>query len=839
VDRLALRAAWYRFRATFARRRGAYATIVVLLGLVGGIALGSLAGARETQGSYDTYLASTNPQDLAVFDAFANPQLGFTTGFIPGDAAKIARLPGVQRAYTVVGFDGNVDYVRGLRYQPTVPGAKPPTLEGPYGAEYRSQDTVTVLQGRLFDPSNAHEAVIDAEAAAITGLRVGSEFTVALNSDAQLNAETATSPTPPPARVARVRVVGLVTFSDEVAADQYNQLGSATVLLSPALTRSLATCCATYSTSSLKLSPGDAHLATVERELVHVLGPTITSFGFQTTAPAQALADRALKPIAIALAVFGALALLAALVIVGQVIGRQLRIRAEELNIMRALGADPATIVWDALIGVLGALVMGALIAAVVCVAMSPLFPLGPVHPVYPKTVVVDWTVIGLGFVGLVVVLGAVAGLYAMRMAPHRVQARARRAVEEPSRVAATAASAGLSVPAVTGIRFALDSGRGRDSVPVRSAILGGVLAVLMIIAAVTFGASLNYLVSHPALYGWKWDYTLLSGFSGDEDLPGPQTAALLRHDHDVRAFSGAYFISIDIDGQRDLPTIAMTPGAAVAPPIVQGHALQQSDQIVLGQETLASLHKKIGDTVEVGGGGHEQHRLLIVGTAIMPAISGPGLGVGAILDDHLVPANLLNAQGNTITGPNAFFIQAVGGGSPAALSSLQAINHHLNVAFPADGQPAGGVITVLKPTEIVDSHSIEAIPAVLGAGLAAGAVGALGVTLYASVRRRRRDLAVLKTLGFARRQLATVVAWQASVAVGIGALIGAPLGVVLGRYLWELFADQIDVVPTPIVPLLTVVLVAVGAVAVANIAAAFPGRLAARTSTGWLLRSD
>ena len=160
-------------------------------------------------------------------------------------------------------------------------------------------------------------------------------------------------------------------------------------------------------------------------------------------------------------------------------------------------------------------------------------------------------------------------------------------------------------------------------------------------------------------------------------------------------------------------------------------------------------------------------------------------------------------------------------------------------MAFPNDGQPAGGVVTALKPTEIVDSHSIEAIPAVLGAGLALGAVAALGITLLASVRRRRRDLAILKTLGFGRRQLATAVAWQSSVAVGIGALVGAPLGVVLGRYLWDLFAGQLDVVPSATVPLLAVVLVAVGAVVLANVVAAIPARLATRTSTSLLLRSE
>ena len=48
----------------------------------------------------------------------------------------------------------------------------------------------------------------------------------------------------------------------------------------------------------------------------------------------------------------------------------------------------------------------------------------------------------------------------------------------------------------------------------------------------------------------------------------------------------------------------------------------------------------------------------------------------------------------------------------------------------------------------------------------------ALGLILIASVRRRRHDLALLKTLGFTQRQLASVLAWQASVAAVIGFIV-------------------------------------------------------------------
>ncbi len=110
-------------------------------------------------------------------------------------------------------------------------------------------------------------------------------------------------------------------------------------------------------------------------------------------------------------------------------------------------------------------------------------------------------------------------------------------------------------------------------------------------------------------------------------------------------------------------------------------------------------------------------------------------------------------------------------------------------------------VVSVLRPAEIVNYRSLGTTPVVLGVSLAAGAVAALMLTLVASVRRRRRDLAVFKTLGFTRRQLAATVAWQSSVSVFIGVVVGVPLGVIAGRQLWNVFATEINAVPAPTVP--------------------------------------
>ena len=335
----------------------------------------------------------------------------------------------------------------------------------------------------------------------------------------------------------------------------------------------------------------------------------------------------------------------------------------------------------------------------------------------------------------------------------------------------------------------------------------------------------------------------MLGGFSGDEDLPAHQTAALLDKDRYVEAWSGANFVSAKLDGQS-VPVLTETPGALVAPPLLSGHGLDRSGQIVLGATTLTQLHKRVGQTVVLSNGFTKPRPLLIVGTATMPSI-GTGetgtleMGSGALVATSDFPTPDLNSQAARIPGPNAILIRTRPGASTAAaFHSLEKVNAAIN-AVPADPGQAGGVVSVLRPAEIVNYRTMGDTPVYLGLGLATGAVIALGLTLVASVRRHRRDLAVLKMLGFTRRQLATAVAWQSSTAVGIGTIVGIPLGTFLGRSLWDVFAHQIDVVPAPSVPALSILLIAAGALVLANFVAALPGQMAARCPTAVLLRAE
>ena len=90
-----LRVAWYRFRATFSRRRRGLLSLVLLIGLIGGVAIESMAAARRTASSFSVYLTSTNPSDLSVEIIPGN---GWYSAAITKKIATLAHVKAVKAA---------------------------------------------------------------------------------------------------------------------------------------------------------------------------------------------------------------------------------------------------------------------------------------------------------------------------------------------------------------------------------------------------------------------------------------------------------------------------------------------------------------------------------------------------------------------------------------------------------------------------------------------------------------------------------------------------------------------------------------------------------------------
>jgi hypothetical protein len=76
-------------------------------------------------------------------------------------------------------------------------------------------------------------------------------------------------------------------------------------------------------------------------------------------------------------------------------------------------------------------------------------------------------------------------------------------------------------------------------------------------------------------------------------------------------------------------------------------------------------------------------------------------------------------------------------------------------------------------------------------------------------------------------------------VTAAIGLVIGVPLGIAAGRWLWLAFAGELAAVPDPVIPALSITLAAVAALILANLVAAIPGQRAARTPTATVLRAE
>jgi ABC-type antimicrobial peptide transport system permease subunit len=143
------------------------------------------------------------------------------------------------------------------------------------------------------------------------------------------------------------------------------------------------------------------------------------------------------------------------------------------------------------------------------------------------------------------------------------------------------------------------------------------------------------------------------------------------------------------------------------------------------------------------------------------------------------------------------------------------------------------------RPGDLSNYTRVRGTPLLLAAVLALMAIGALGHVLVTSVRRRRRDTAVLKTLGFVRTQVSAVTAWQATTMVAVSLLIGIPIGVLIGRLAWRGFADALGVGSASSVPTSALLIAIPATIVLANFIAAIPALLSARTKPAAVLRSE
>jgi ABC-type lipoprotein release transport system permease subunit len=143
------------------------------------------------------------------------------------------------------------------------------------------------------------------------------------------------------------------------------------------------------------------------------------------------------------------------------------------------------------------------------------------------------------------------------------------------------------------------------------------------------------------------------------------------------------------------------------------------------------------------------------------------------------------------------------------------------------------------RPPEIERLRNVGWIAPGLATLLGVLALIAVAHALITTARRRRRELAVLKALGFDRRQVRATLAWQATTLAVVGLVVGVPLGIVAGRFAWLAVAGRIGVGSNVAVPVLAIGLLVPATIAAVNLVGWLPARVASRTRTSVALAAE
>jgi predicted lysophospholipase L1 biosynthesis ABC-type transport system permease subunit len=258
---------------------------------------------------------------------------------------------------------------------------------------------------------------------------------------------------------------------------------------------------------------------------------------------------------------------------------------------------------------------------------------------------------------------------------------------------------------------------------------------------------------------------------------------------------------------------------------VLDGRAPRADDEIAFAPTTLENLGVQVGDRVRVGADAGTD--ATVVGEVLLPATSHTDYDQSGWMTAAGVDAALGRASAG---GGDDYLLVRWRTGADVAAAQRRLIG---TVGADTFAAPA------TLPVAVADLERIEDLPLALGAFFALLACATVAHALVTTVRRRRHDLAVLRAIGFTRRQTRGAIAWQSTLLAIAGVVVGVPLGIAAGRIAWRWLSDDFPIVYSPPLALLAVALVAAVTVVVANALAAGPARAAARIRPAESLRVE
>jgi FtsX-like permease family len=781
-------AIWLFLRSESRRRWRAWLSLALIVGVFTGGVVTAAAGARRTGSAYARFLGWSKAPDALVF----------TQPFLPNFArlspAAVLRLPQAENATVIKSFGVSPRIVQFLS---PATGAIPGQFWGR-----------KILSGRLADPGRAGQVNVSFALAQRLHLRAGGSLRLVMKT-------AAGHPVPFVFHIAGV---------DAAQAEFPPQPGNGSYFVwgTPAFYREHPALSG-FVMVALRFRGGSRDWPTVRRELSR---GAHGKFAQAELLSAQSVnTERSIRPEAVALWLLAALFGVIGLLVLGQLLARLTFLEAADFGTLRALGMSRAQLLAACLgrAAVIGA--AGGAGAAAAGVALSPLLPVGLARVAEPHPGIdADGLVLAAGVAAAIVVTVACTAWPGWRAAGQRPLGRP----PAPRPAAISRMAAAGPVPLAMGLRFALHRGAGRSAVPVRSAIASAAVGVAALSAAIVFAGSLSYLLASPALYGVTWDAMISNPAGGGL---GPALATIGR-DRQIAAWTTAWSGAPLLIGpaQADAIALPVPGGASFVPAPVAGRLPGTSREIALGARTLRQAHASIGGTIRVSVAGGRAYPMTIVGTTVFPTLSdGLDLGAGAAVTPGALHY-LLPAKG-AVPPADTIFVRFRPGVTP------QDGRRSLSARLARSGQFA--IDGPATPTDLLNFGQVQDLPQVLGAGLGAVALLTIGHLLITSVRRRQRDFAILRVLGFTSGQVRRTLGWQAVALAGLALVIGVPAGIICGRLGWLIFAHQLGITPVLAVPSAELSVMAAGWLAAAWVIATLPGEAAVRSRPAQVLRSE
>lgn len=803
-------AVWAWTRHDLRTRARSLVVLSVLVALTTGVVLTATAGARRGGSAVDRLLDRTRPATVAVLPNEA--------GF---DWEAVAALPGVES----IGRFPLVSYaVEGL---PDDQGAGFVWLDD---AVMHEIERPVVLEGRLADVSRDDEAVITSAFEGTYGKGVGDTVTITLNTPEQVDQHynVAAPPDEPPAGpVIEATIVGVVRapwFSDS-GGDAHGQITPSSGLFKAHPGNFLGTQDAVHVNALVRLEGGAAAVPRFREQLAAVTGRRDIDF-FYLAADARHVEDVADFE-ADALIVFALSAFIAALFLVGQSVARYVAGSTRDFQVLLSIGMSPRHVRGAAAFGPALAAVVGAGLGVGIAVAASSRFPMGTAEPFEPSPGThADLTVLLSGLV-LIPLLIAGGAVLASRPASRSVVADggARRSL-----VANLTARTGAPVPLSVGASFALDRGRGAQSVPAYPALVGSIVGVLGVVAALTFAAGVGDASDHPERFGQVAQLQMFVGFNGEDFAPAADLIPLFADDPDVIAVNDTRQGVVE-SGPVPVPAFVLDPVGEMPVVVIEGRLPAGPDQVTLAPRSAHETGAEVGDTVELVGS-KSTGSYTVTGIAFVPEGSHNAYDSGAWMGP--------GTYDDLITGFKFHNLDIVlrDGADPSVVATR--VGGVISEAFDVPPEEVAQVLAPLAPpSRLAELRELQRLPLFLAGFLALLAVAAVGHALATAVRRRRRDLAVLRALGVTRWQSAATVLIQATLLALVGLAVGVPLGFALGRTLWRSVADTTPIDYVPPFAVWALVLIAPVALLAAAVLAAWPSHRAASLRVAQVLRTE